>query len=65
MTPTLPFAMMNVFFIFIVPVALPFVRTVLDEMGDGNLNLKFLVAELTVILDSTINSVEDKSGVTE
>ena len=62
MTPTLPFAMMNVFFIFIVPVALPFVTEVTE---DGNRNLKFLVAELTVILDSTVNSVEDKSGVTE
>lgn len=63
MTPTLPFAMMNVFFIFIVPVALPFMGTTV--VADGNRNLKFLVAELTVILDSTINSVEDKSGVTE
>ena len=62
MTPTLPFAIMNVFFIFIVPVALPFVTEVTEE---GSFSFKFLIAELTLILDSTINSVEDKSGVEE
>ena len=62
MTPTLPFAMMNVFFIFMVPGVLPFVTEVTEE---GNTNLKVLVAELITVLSSTVNSVDDKSGVTE
>ena len=62
MTPTLPFAIMNVFFIFMVPLESPFVTEVTE---DGSTNFKVLVAEFIEILDSTVNSVEDKSGVTE
>ena len=62
MTPTLPFAMMNVFFIFIVPVASPLVTEVTEE---GSTNVKVLVSEFIEILDSTVNSVYDRSGVTE
>jgi hypothetical protein len=62
MTPTLPFAMMNVFFIFIVPVASPLVTEVTEE---GSTNVKVLVSEFIEILDSTVNSVDDRSGVTE
>ena len=58
MTPTLPFAIMNVFFIFMVPLESPFVTEVTE---DGSTNFKVLVAEfieILIILMDIIGKIE-------